>query len=61
MRIEDVKARDDGCFVKVEGNTNDVTMLDEGTKHNQIWRYDDDFDNKTKEFVRTRSRTMQAS
>jgi len=61
MWLEDVKACDDGCWDKVECETADAMMLGQGVKHNQIWRHEHDFDDKaTREFVRMRSRRMEA-
>jgi hypothetical protein len=44
----------DGCDAEcdeVECETEDVTMLEEGTKHDQIRRHDNEFDKTTNRFL----------
>ena len=51
MWVEDVKVCDDRCCEEwIECKTDDAIMLEE-TKHDQIWRHDNDFDKTTREFV----------
>jgi hypothetical protein len=49
MWVEELKACDDDSaeFDEVECKTADATMLEEGTKHDRIRRYNNEFD-KTK-------------